>query len=238
MFTINSRFTYIKNVLRLITLLYFVWVVFFDKLSHAYMIWNVFLAWIPLELASLMLSLSSNDKIKKNSKILIALTSLLWLLFYPNSPYIITDFIHLSSNNYYISNPDYTPYSNLPRILFNDDPKIWFDLFTIGIGVWIGYTTGFISLFMNQKLIERSTNRLYGWSFVIITCLLSGFAIYLGRFIRWNSWDVILNPQNILKILFTDVHNKSLLYTLMFGSLSLLLYIINYVVTELGAGKN
>jgi uncharacterized membrane protein len=202
------------------------------------MIWNVFLAWIPLELAFFLLYLSNRKSIKSSSKIFAGLAWVLWLLFYPNSPYIITDFIHLSANNYYFSNPDYTPYSTVPRILFNDDPKIWYDLFTITIGVWIGYMSGFISLFINHRLIQKTLNRMYGWCFVVVTSLLSGFAIYLGRFIRWNSWDVILNPQNILKILFNDIHNKSLLYTLMFGSLNIILYIINYVVTTLSIEKN
>jgi uncharacterized membrane protein len=230
-----KKLSKLKNILRLLTFFYFLWVVFASGFRHWYMIWNVILAWVPLELASLLLLLllKGSQKCSGKYKLAILLTGILWLLFYPNSPYIVTDFIHLSSNKYYIPNPAYTPYSSLPRTLFNDDPSVWLDFFTIGVGVWLGYITGFLSLLINHRLIEKSFNKLYGWCFIIIVSFLSGFAIYLGRFIRWNSWDIIFKPQNIVKIFTSDVHGKSLMYTLLFGSFIFLLYIINYQVTDL-----
>jgi uncharacterized membrane protein len=230
----NKSLLKTKNILRFITFFYFIWIVFIDDFQHAYMMWNVFLAWIPLELVSFILLLTSKQRKKRNYKILICFIGILWVLFYPNSPYIITDFIHLSSNKYYIPNPDYTPYASVPRMFFNDDPAVWYDFFTISIGVWIGYITGFISLFINHKLIRSYFNKISGWLFVLLISFISGFAIYLGRFIRWNSWDVIFNPQNIVRILFSDLHGKSLLYTLLFGCFNLIIYGINYTITNLG----
>lgn len=230
----STRLPKLKNILRLITLLYFVWTVLINNFRHSYMLWNVFLAWIPLELASFLMNLADEKEKRRKYKVLIIVISLLWLLFYPNSPYIITDFIHLSSNKYYMDNPAYTPYSSLPRTVFNDDPVIWFDLFTIGVGVWIGYMTGFISLFINQRLVGKLFSRSACWCFVIVINFLSGFAIYLGRFIRWNSWDIIFNPKNILEILASDLHGRSFLFTVLFGVFNLVLYLINYQIVDLG----
>lgn len=228
----------VKNLLRIITLLYFVWIIFGGNSGYLFMLWNVFLAWLPLEFATLSAYIFEKHISIKHSKLLIIIIGFIWLLFYPNSPYIITDFIHLSSNNYYVINPNYTPYSTQPRILFNDEFKVWIDFFNIGIGVWIGYITGFISLVIIHRLVERSFNKVLGWIFVTGVSLLSGFAIYLGRFIRWNSWDIIFKPQNILRILNDDMHSKSLQYTILFGIFILTLYILNYCVAKLQYGGN
>lgn len=224
----------IKNYLMIITLLYFIWILFGGNLKQIYMIWNVILAWIPLEIAILIHNLSSKGGKKKGKKIIIFALCIMWVLFYPNSPYITTDYIHLSTNKYYFLNPNYKPYSNIPRVIYNEDFSIWFDFINIGIGVWIGCIVGFLSLYINQNLIRKRSNKFFSWIFVVVVNILSGFAIYLGRFIRWNSWDVIVNPKNFIVILINHINNQSLYYTMVFGIFSFTLYLINYFIIDVG----
>ncbi|WP_055666253.1 DUF1361 domain-containing protein [Desnuesiella massiliensis] len=227
----SKRFNNIVNLLRIFTLVFFIWIVFGTNRSHSYLVWNVFLAWIPLELVNMVYKLKKKYRNIKGISIICALLALVWLLFYPNAAYIITDFIHIATNKYRILNPHYEPYVS-SMYIFNDDLSIWVDLFSITIGAWLGFLLGFLSLFMAQRLIEKRFGAIKAWIGVVIVNMLSGFAIYLGRFIRWNSWDLIFNPYNIIKVIEKDVHFKSFYFTLLFGSLCLALYIINYLVAK------
>ncbi len=139
-----------------------------------YLLWNLFLAWIPLVLAYFLV-----QRVRQGSWSdwpAIGL-SLAWLLFLPNSFYMVSDFIHLQ---------------DMPRtyILFD---SLMFSAFII-TGLILGYT----SLYMVQSQLRR---RLSAWQtglFITGLLLLCSFAIYLGRDLRWNSWDVLVNPAGIL----------------------------------------
>ena len=234
---INSKFLMFKRLLRIITIFYFIWIILSGDIGqyHVYLIWNVILAWVPLEIVSLICYINWKFKNNKMSvKIATVFLGILWLLFYPNSAYIITDFIHLSTNQYHIINPNYSPYSNELRIMFNDNISIWFDFVNIGIGVWIGYVVGFISLHIIHQSLIKKYNIVVTWMLVSIVHLLTGFAIYIGRFNRWNSWDIIFHPINIITILQSSTDLKTLKFTLLFGAFSLILYVINYLLLEIG----
>lgn len=234
---ISSRFLQLKRLLRIITIFYFIWIIFSGDIGqgHVYMIWNVILAWVPLEIVSLMSYINSKSKsTSEKVKIATIFLGILWLLFYPNSTYIITDFIHLSTNKYHVINPNYSPYSNESKIIFNDNIIIWFDFVNIGIGVWIGYVVGFISLYIIQQSLIKKYKIMITWIFVSVIHLLTGFAIYIGRFNRWNSWDIIFHPTNIITILQSSINLKVLKFTLLFGAFSLILYVINYLLLEIG----
>lgn len=218
-----------KNLLRLITFLYFIWVFTLGEFRQAYMLWNVFLAWIPFETSCIIYKTFVKNKNNTSMYIIIVICSVIWFLFYPNSPYILTDFIHLENNKYNILISQGSLYTNA-KYIFNTDMGIWLDFFNIALGVWIGYMLGFISLFMMHKLVEKRFNGIIAWCFVFIMNILTGFAIYLGRFIRWNSWELIFNPSNILKLLFRDIHAESIKFTALFGLLNLFLYLINYFI--------
>ncbi|MBU3188387.1 DUF1361 domain-containing protein [Clostridium bowmanii] len=233
---IKYKFRMIKKLLGAVTLLYFIWNIFSGGIGqkNIFMIWNVILAWVPLEIVSLLCYI--NSKYKKNGliKIITIFLGILWLLFYPNSTYIITDFIHLSSNQYHLINPNYSPYTREARIIFNDNVNIWLDFVNISIGVWIGYVVGFISLYIIHHSLIKKYNSMVSWILVLIVHILTGFAIFIGRFNRWNSWDIILHPTNIITILQSIVNLKTLKFTLLFGVLSLVVYVINYLVLEIG----
>ena len=141
--------------------------------TYVSLVWNLFLAWIPWFLA-----LFAENSCRKAGRVtfLVALCGLAWLLFFPNAPYIVTDFLHLQA---------------LPPI------PMWFDLFLLFSFAWAGLFLGFSSLYTMQRLVTEKLGRILGWLFTLVVLALSSFGIYLGRFLRWNSWDVLLDPRGL-----------------------------------------
>ncbi len=92
----------------------------------------------------------------------------LWLVFFPNAPYIITDLLHLSAQ---------------------DGVPVWYDLILLSAFAWTGAMLGMISLGLMHVLVARVAGGAWSWIFVLGVLMLSGFGVYLGRFPRWNSWD-------------------------------------------------
>ncbi len=146
--------------------------------SHSYgdwyLVWNLFLAWIPFILsyglvASLRRRLWSSWQC-------IGL-SLAWLLFLPNSFYLVSDLIHLQD----------TPRTS---VLFD---SLMFTLFVIN-----GLVLGFASLYLMQLQLQNRISAIRTALLVAAVLLSCSFAIYLGRDLRWNSWDVLVNPAGIL----------------------------------------
>ena len=141
--------------------------------------WNLFLAAIPYFLTT-SLSERSTSKIQKTKIIGV---SIVWLVFFPNAPYILTDLFHLR--------------------LETSVPK-WFDLILIISFAWTGLLFGFLSLMKIEKLFSVffSKNQIAWLSSGIL--FLASFGVYLGRFLRWNSWDIVNNPEH----LFYDISSR------------------------------
>ena len=148
------------------------------NVSFLFLIWNLFLAWIPY-LIALML-----PKIHRlfNSKITTVFVLLSWLLFFPNAPYILTDLFHIKIR--------------LPI-------PLWYDVMMILSFAWTGLMLGFLSLFEVQLFIQKFVGKNIASLMSIVAIFLCGIGIYIGRFQRWNSWDIIANPF----ALFGDVMN-------------------------------
>ncbi len=138
-------------------------------LRFAFLAWRLFLAAVPLGLA-LWLS-----RIRRRSVGSAFLGG--WLLFFPNAPYVVTDFIHLS------------PYGRAP---------LWFDILLIASFAIVALWLGLASLCLAHEWVEARFSARAGWATVILVCPLAGFGVYLGRFGRWNSWDVIQRPTALL----------------------------------------
>lgn len=135
---------------------------------------NLFLAWVSLLAAWLLLG--SLKRYRWLSWQNVGL-SIIWLVFLPNSWYVLTDYIHVY------------PTGEVSEI---------FDIGLISLLVLSGFTLGFTSLFLIHKefirrLGERTSHILIG-----VILFLSSFAIYLGRQLRWNTWDVITDPGGIV----------------------------------------
>ncbi|AZA92237.1 Predicted membrane protein [Chryseobacterium nakagawai] len=136
--------------------------------------WNLFLAWIPLFLSTFILTFNIKSKIS------IAVIIIVWILFFPNSPYILTDLFHLKARN------------TIP---------IWYDLIVILSYAWTGLICGFLSLNDIEKLLSSYSKQRIINGIVVLFLFMSSFGVYLGRFLRWNSWDVLNNPFG----LFNDI---------------------------------
>ncbi len=155
------------------------------RIHLAFMNWNLFLAWLPLLWAWWLVRIL--DKKSWQSWQAIALT-LLWLLFLPNSFYMVTDFIHLA--------PD-------------DEVSLLYDVVLIMNFALSGILLGCMSVYMvHAELKKRAARRnLYG--LLGAAFLLSSFAIYLGRYLGYNSWDVLANPFGIVVDLIEGIANPS-----------------------------
>ena len=142
--------------------------------EYGYLVWNLFLAWIPLGLAVWLVRLLKTHPWLSPWPLLV---SAAWLVFLPNSFYMISDYIHLQT---------------VQRV------DILFDTVMFSSFIFVGLAVGFTSLLMVHRQFEqRLRRRTAGW-LVAVVLLLCSYAIFLGRNLRWNTWDVILNPASIL----------------------------------------
>ncbi|HTH72470.1 MAG TPA: DUF1361 domain-containing protein [Candidatus Pristimantibacillus sp.] len=139
-----------------------------------YLIWNLALAWIPLFLA-VWLELVLRDRLW--SSWLGLLATVIWLGFLPNSFYVLSDFVHLTE---------------IPRI------DIVFDTIIFGSFAVNGLFLGYLSLYLVHGELRKRLSAKTSTLLVGAVLLLSSFAIYVGRDLRWNTWDVILSPASLL----------------------------------------
>jgi uncharacterized membrane protein len=140
---------------------------------YAFLIGNLFLAWLPLIFAVLACEYYRNGA-KQNWR--FAGLAGAWLLFFPNAPYIFTDVIHLLAGRF---------------------QHFWVDLTLILLCAFTGLVLGFVSLYLMQSVVRRIYGWAAGWFFVAAVAGLSSFGIYLGRFLRFNSWDVLVKPVKL-----------------------------------------
>jgi uncharacterized membrane protein len=130
--------------------------------------WNLFLAAIPWMISTIFAFQNEQSR-----TFLFPLLLGVWLLFFPNSPYILTDLIHLRQHG------------NFP---------IWYDLILILSFAWTGLSYGLYSLVEIENIISRKTNLAFARLSTIALLFISSFGVYIGRFLRWNSWDIFTNP--------------------------------------------
>lgn len=175
--------------------------------SYHFMALNVLLAYIPIEISF---------HFKKAGPRLFILLSFLWLLFYPNAPYLFTDFFHL----------ELLPIYQGMDQLFGLTLSGWwaFSLLTAGICVWgfWGMNTLFtvISNYRERKLLNRDWQ---GAVLVLLINLLSGLAIYVGRFDRLHSVYLFIRPIDTLKTIFLNWSMEKLGFILLFTGLQFVL---------------
>jgi uncharacterized membrane protein len=142
--------------------------------DFAYLIWNLGLAWIPLGVA---LWLERILRTNLWSSWIAMAATLLWLGFLPNSFYVISDFIHVRE---------------IPRV------DVVFDVAMIASFALNGLMLGYLSLFMVHVELRKRLSALTSGTLIAGVLLLASFAIYIGRGLRWNTWDVLFSPASLL----------------------------------------
>ncbi|WP_461599934.1 DUF1361 domain-containing protein [Winogradskyella sp.] len=162
---------------------------------YLFLVWNVFLAIIPYTITMYL-----NTK-QKLSKLNLGFWVLVWLAFLPNAPYIITDLIHIRVGN---------------------DNWLWLDIIVVLSFALSGLLLFFLSLLDMQNLMTSQFKKIPIETISLIIIFLCGFGVYLGRFLRYNSWEIISNPQllitDVLDIVMSPFQNADAwLFTLGFG---------------------
>jgi len=173
--------------------------------AYAFLVWNLFLAIIPL-LAAAALTAAHQ---RRSAVSIQALWFAVWLTFFPNAPYIITDFVHLK-----------------PRAL----SPLWYDMALLLSFAGTGLLIGYASLVLVQRRIESRFGRRVGWAVAGVVLFLSAFGIYLGRFLGWNSWDIVADPVRLFADLTDRVmnplaHARTFGVTVIYGAALLLGYL-------------
>ncbi|HVV66456.1 MAG TPA: DUF1361 domain-containing protein [Candidatus Saccharimonadales bacterium] len=145
-----------------------------QSLEFDYLLWNLFLAWLPLLFAVRLVSVLQR-KLWSSWEAMV--TSLLWIVFLPNSFYMISDFIHLQ---------------DVRRV------DVVFDTVMLTSFIYTGVTLGFSSLYLIHIQLRRRFARTTAAFLIALTLFVSSVAVYVGRDLRWNSWDVLTNPGGLL----------------------------------------
>jgi uncharacterized membrane protein len=195
-------------------LLVFARILWTGNILYGFLIWNLFLAWLPLVFA--FLACEKYEAASGRSWPFLSWLGI-WLLFFPNAPYIFTDLIHLRGNFYH---------------------HFWVDMVLILLCALTGLVLGFVSLYLIQGVVARMLGRWASWLFIAIVAGLSGFGIYLGRVLRFNSWDILLKPLALSRGIghwVADPFSSSMTFVFpaLFATFFFIAYVMLYALTHL-----
>jgi uncharacterized membrane protein len=182
---------------------------------YTFLLWNLFLAWIPLIAAVLAFALA-----RLHAGAIVGVLVAVWLLFFPNAPYVLTDFIHLHGNG---------------------PSPLWYDALMLSSFAWTALMLGFVSLYLIHAIIERHAGTAVGWIVVVCVLGLASFGVYLGRFARFNSWDVVTRPHLVVSVIRQEIHSplhdpRMVVALLALTAFLLVGYLVLYTFADLRSG--
>ncbi len=163
--------------------------------AFVFLVWNLFLAWLPLAFAVVAYAAHHH----RAPSALVALLFVPWLAFLPNAPYLVSDLVHLTD-------PHRVP--------------VWYDALMLSSFAWSGVSAGVLSLRVATTVTRERAGAGAARGVVLGSCALVGYGIYLGRFARLNSWDVVTRPGAVLATIgrsVTTVHLLSPAFTVTVG---------------------
>ena len=179
---------------------------------YGFLIWNLFLAWLPM---IFVLYAREHQKAGANPGWRFLAFGGAWLLFFPNAPYIFTDLIHVT--RYY--------------------SHFWVDLVLILMSALTGLIIGFVSLYLMQSAVRSMAGKLASWVFIGAVATLSSFGICLGRFLRLNSWDIIMPSKMYHRLSMwpsvSSAYPGSVLFPILFAAFLFTAYLMLYALTHL-----
>jgi uncharacterized membrane protein len=178
---------------------------------YRFLVWNLILAWVPFALA-----LAAYDRARRRIDGVVVALAVLWLLFFPNAPYVLTDFVHLR----------------------RDAPApVWYDALMLSAFAWTALLLGFASLYLMQSVARRVVGLAWSWVGVAAVLALASFGVYLGRFVRFNSWDALVRPGRVARVITKEIQNP-LAHPRMIGVLLVLtgFLLVGYAVVYTFAG--
>jgi len=175
--------------------------------GYGFLAWNLFLAWVPLGAAHLAWRWRSAHA----GLFVLALVG--WLAFFPNAPYIMTDLMHLRTTR---------------------GAPLWLDGLVVGSAAGTGLFVGLVSLqLVHDAWIARWGRPRASWIVVVAACYLAALGVYLGRFMRWNTWDLVRKPDEILADAWATLAEPRVLgFFALFGTALVVAYVIYRLVAR------
>jgi uncharacterized membrane protein len=184
----------------------------FGPAGFRYLLWNLWLAWLPL-LFALLLYVAYR---RRHTTAELLAIGAAWLVFLPNAPYMLTDFVHLGDSH---------------RLI---------DSLILASFAFTALALGFASLLLVQIVVTRKAGAWIGWLVAFGALFLASFGVYLGRVLRFNSWDVVTRPRLVAWTIWQGIddpfaHAHILLFVVAGGSFLALAYVGLYGVADLVA---
>jgi len=176
-------------------------IVYSGTLTYIFFAWNLFLAAIPFLFSR---KLKKHEKITKVSFLLIAG----WLLFLPNAPYVVTDIFHFKERH---------------------PVPLWYDLLIVASAAWNGLCLGFISMMQVEQFLSKLLSKEKVQILISCFMFLCGYGIYIGRYMRYNSWDIVSDPLSLISestdpFLNPILHFRVWEFTLLFSVMLSIIY--------------
>ncbi|WP_308722933.1 DUF1361 domain-containing protein [Paenibacillus polysaccharolyticus] len=194
---------------------------------YAFLDWDMFLAWVPF-LISTMIALIFRRKAVRPGWMGMTLTGLLgmiWLFFLPNAAYLFTEMLHA-----------FRYFTAQPESAFWFEMDFWYSLtLTFGVAI-LGLMLSTCSIRQIEHVLQLFVHRFVCWIIVGFILLLSCLGVYIGRFNRWNSWDIVSRPGQVVIDLMNDFSSESGL-PVAFVTLMFVIQAFAYVIISLISGS-
>jgi len=184
-----------------------------ETTRYWFLVWNLALGWLPLLFAWWLVSRVRRTRWLSWQN---ALLSVLWLGFLPNSFYLVSDLIHLRVTG---------------------EVSLLYDVVLFCSFIFNAYLAGFMSLYLLHRELLHRLQRQNAHTVVAAVLLACSFAIYLGRNLRWNTWDVLINPAGLLfdvsdRVVNPSLHPQSFVTTATFFVLLGSMYVVIWQLVE------
>lgn len=186
--------------------------VFCQDFSFLYLMlsWNILLAVLPL------IFIKKSEICMEQGKLSNSIFWMIpWLFFFPNSVYLVTDFIHISKD-VFMWTVEVPRYSLESGTIYSNDIMIWAKLLIIGIGFFFALLVGLESFYIFEENIKIMTSKFLSILGVLVVSFLSGVGVYIGRFLRFNSWDILINPIGLISEIISNLDSFTIQVILIF----------------------
>lgn len=179
-------------------------VLLMQRPTHRFLLWNLLLAWIPVVAALVLEEADTPGRVRSGRPLLAIGAAVVWFLFLPNAPYLVSDLTHFDSGSA-------TP---------------WLDLARLVSFAWAGCLLAVVSLRAVHRAVFRRVGSLAAWAAVVVSAVASGFGVVLGRFSRLNSWEAVTAPGTVFhEAAAVGASQRLLAVSLFFGLLVLTVYL-------------
>lgn len=184
-----------------------------DSSRYWFLIWNLFLGWLPLGFAWWLSRCLQKGSWSRPGSVIL---TFLWLGFLPNSFYLVSDLIHLHATG---------------------EVSLLYDVVMFSLFIFNAYVAGFLSLYLVHRELLKRLTRYQAHTVVGGVLLVCCFAIYLGRSLRWNTWDVLVNPAGLLfdvsdRIINPGAHPQAIVTTSTFFILLGCMYMVIWQLAQ------